>query len=81
MVDENHSACSLDHFAFFGVEGLRHILKRLYLFYNRRQLHQVWGNHTLPAAAVYESGTIPSPKAGVEWNLGGLLKHYYRIAV
>ena len=73
---------ALDHFVCFGVDHLRHIVKRFEAFYNQHRPHQGRDNRTLLAAVETEPGTIPLARGPVECQqeLGGLLKHYYRKA-
>jgi putative transposase len=73
----------LDHFVCFGVDHLRYIIKIYVRFYNEFRPHQGRNNRTLPAAASGEEpATIPFPTGRIECQseLGGLLKHYYRVA-
>ena len=72
----------LDHFVCFGVDHLRHIVKRFEAFYNRCRPHQGRDNRTLLEAACEEPATIPLARGAVECReeLGGLLKHYCRKA-
>ncbi len=76
---------SLDHFLCFSLGHLRHISQGYVRFFNEHRPHQGLGNRTLPAAAgppdeiVYE---FP-PEIGLircQKSLGGLLRHYYRVA-
>jgi putative transposase len=72
----------LDHFVCFGEDHLRYIVERYESFYNRLRPHQGRGNRTLPVAAGEVPITVRLPKGPVrcESDLGGLLRHYYRVA-
>ncbi len=77
---------SLNYFMCFGLGHLNHIGQQYVRFFNEHRPHQGLGNRTLPAAAteppaecVFESsqevGSIQCQRF-----LGGLLRHYYRVA-
>ena len=73
----------LDHFVCFGIDHLRYIIKIYVRFYNEFRPHQGRNNRTLLAAASCEEpATIPFTTGRIECQseLGGLLKHYYRVA-
>ncbi len=76
----------LDHFLCFSLAHLNHISQSYVRFFNEDQPHQGLGNRTLPAAAagppdelVHES---PQEIDGIRCQrfLGGLLRHYHRVA-
>jgi putative transposase len=76
----------LDYFLCFGREHLNHIGQSYIRFYNEHRPHQGLGNRTLPAAAAGRREKPPfksTRRIGhirCQWFLGGLLRHYYRVA-
>jgi putative transposase len=70
----------LDHFLVCGEGHLRHILKEYLEHYNAERPHQARGNVPLPDAD--EPRILQFPAGGVRCRerLGGLLRHYYRVA-
>lgn len=70
----------LDHFVFFGIDHLYHVVSKYVDFYNRHRPHQGRDNKTLPMATDgSDPATIPFNAGRIECQseLGGLLRHYY----
>ncbi len=75
----------LNYFLCFSLAHLNHITSQFVQFYNEFRPHQSLGNSTPPAAAEPPDEAIatPVPEAGrvrCQRFLGGLLRHYYRVA-
>ncbi len=77
---------ALNHFLCFSPGHLDHITQSYVRFYNQHRPHQGLGNRTLPAAGagppdelVFESPPEIS-RIRCQRSLGGLLRHYYRVA-
>ncbi len=77
---------ALDYFLCFSLGHLNHIGQQYVRFFNEHRPHQGLGNRTLPAAAtgpLEESRYDPPTPLGrirCQRFLGGLLRHYYRVA-
>ena len=75
---------ALDYFLCFGLSHLNHIGQSYVRFFNGHRPHQGLGNLTVPAAAAGPPEEFESaPEVGrirCERFLGGLLRHYYRVA-
>jgi putative transposase len=76
----------LNYFLCFSLAHLNHITTQFVQFYNQLRPHQSLGNRTLPAAAAGppdDQTVAPLREAGrirCRRFLGGLLRHYYRVA-
>lgn len=82
---------ALDHFIAFGQEHFDHIVSEYAAYYLERRSHQGIGNVLLPRSGSVSAET-PAPAEKCEFppclladvqcesRLGGLLKHFYRIA-
>jgi putative transposase len=72
----------LDHFIVFGEDHLRYILNEYLSHFHRERCHQGLGNVPPAVARGDEPDVIPLPTGKVECRerLGGLLKHYRRVA-
>jgi putative transposase len=76
----------LSHFACFGLRHLDHIVQAFAKFHNELRPHQSLGNRTFPEAATgspVEIPSTPAPNLGrvrCTRLLGGLLRHYERVA-
>ena len=71
----------LDRFIVFGEEHLRHIVSEYVEHYNQERPHQARDNLSLTVAAPSEPSRLPLPAAiECRTRLGGLLKHYRRVA-
>ncbi len=75
----------LDHFLVLDESHLRQILKEFVEHYNLERPHQSRGNVPLPDAAADDANEpriLPFPAGEVRCRtrLGGLLKHYHRVA-
>jgi transposase InsO family protein len=74
----------LDHFVCFGVDYLRHIVKRFESFYNLHRPHQGRDNRTLPEAAGEEPATFPFARgrvSGGAWRAPEALLSQSRVIV
>ncbi len=82
---------AVDHFIVFGQEHFDHIVSQYVAFYHECRPHQGLGNVLLPqprdesvgsTCHVEDTQSPPLSLAEVkcEWRLGGLLKHFYRLA-
>jgi putative transposase len=73
---------SLDHFLVLGERHLAHIVKEFVTHYNEERPHQGVGNVPLPEANEPEPVILQFPSGEVKCRerLGGLVKHYYRVA-
>jgi putative transposase len=77
---------SLDYFICFSLGHLDHIAQAYVRFFKQHRPHQGLGNRTVPAAAVGPPEELPSDRAPeigpvrFQRFLGGLLRHYYRVA-
>ena len=77
---------TLDYFLCFSLSHLDHINQSYTRFFNEFRPHQGLGKRTLPAAAAgppEEFVADPVPALGgvrCQQFLGGLLRHYYRVA-
>jgi putative transposase len=72
----------LDHFVVFGEDHLRYILNEYLSHFHRRRCHQSLGSVPPAVAGGEEPDVISFPAGRVECRrrLGGLLKHYRRVA-
>jgi putative transposase len=72
----------LDHFVVFGLGHLQHLVSVFVQHYNRERPHQGVGNRPLSEVGADPPPTLPFPAGEIvcEERLGGLLKHYRRIA-
>lgn len=72
----------LDHFVVCGEKHLRHLVKEFVAHYHEERPHQGRGNVPLTVADPDEPSVLPFPKGEVvcRERLGGLLKHYSRVA-
>ncbi len=76
----------LDHFLILGEAHLRHVMKEFVDHYNEERPHQSRGNVPLPDAVAddeaKEPRILPFPTGEVRCKerLGGLFKHYHRVA-
>ncbi|HVK15057.1 MAG TPA: integrase core domain-containing protein, partial [Gemmataceae bacterium] len=72
----------LDHFVVFGEDHLRHLINEYLCHFHRERCHQGLGNVPPAVAGGDEPDVIPFPAGKVECRerLGGLLKHYRRVA-
>ncbi|MHC4698759.1 MAG: integrase core domain-containing protein, partial [Planctomycetota bacterium] len=77
---------ALNYFLCFSLGHLNHISQSYTRFFNEHRPHQGLGNRTVPAAAAGLPEGLPSdqaPEIGsirCQRFLGGLLRHYYRVA-
>lgn len=77
---------ALDYFLCFGLDHLDHVTQTFVRFFNECRPHQGLGNRTLPAAAAGppEEFAYDAPaelgRVRCRRYLGGLLRHYYRVA-
>jgi putative transposase len=73
---------ALDHFVVFGEDHLRYILNEYLSHFHRDRCHQGLGNVPPAVACGEEPDVIPFPAGKVDCRerLGGLLKHYRRVA-
>jgi len=77
---------ALDYFLCFGLSHLNHIGQSYVRFFNEHRPHQGLGNRTVPAAATGPPEVLESEFASeigpirCQRFLGGLLRHYYRVA-
>ena len=71
----------LDHFVICGERHLRFVLKEYLAHYNHERPHQSKGNVPLPEADC-EPSIVRFPSGEIECRerLGGLLRHYHRVA-
>ncbi len=73
----------LNHFLCFSLSHLEHITTEYTNFFNEYRPHQSLGNRTLPAAAAGPAEPALRKRVGrvrCQRFLGGLLRHYYRVA-
>jgi putative transposase len=72
----------LDHFVVLGEDHLRHLINEDLYHHHRERCHQGLGNVPPAVASGEEPDVIPFPAGRVECRerLGGLLKHYRRVA-
>ena len=76
----------LNHFLCFGLGHLDHISQSYVRYFNEHRPHQGLGNRTVPAAATgppEKPSSVSAPRIGpirCQRFLGGLLRHYYRVA-
>ena len=77
----------LDYFVCFGLRHLDHIAGVYVDFYNAHRPHQGLGNRTLPSSAKGHAATGHESTTSADLGrircqrfLGGLLRHYYRVA-
>jgi putative transposase len=73
---------AMDHFIVFGEDHLRYIISEYLTHFHRDRCHQGLGNVLPAVAGGDEPDVIPLPAGQVECRdrLGGLLKHYRRVA-
>jgi putative transposase len=70
----------LDHFLIFGEAHLRHLLSRFMRFDNDHRPHPSVGNRPLSGLDPPGDGFCTAADVACEESLGGLLKHYHRVA-
>jgi putative transposase len=80
---------ALNHFIVFGQEHFDHIVSEYVAYYHERRPHQGLGNALLPASGsepcAIDAEASPAKSLALadvkcETRLGGLLKHFYRVA-
>jgi putative transposase len=71
----------LDHFVVFGEAHLRHILSEYLIYYHQFRPHQGMGNRPLGWTALPPADADrPLGEVVCQERLGGLLRHYQRLA-
>jgi len=70
----------LDHFLVFGESHLEHLIREYERHYNTVRPHQGLGNATIPAPPPPTEVPLDPCEIECDSRLGGVLRHYYRIA-
>ena len=72
---------ALDHFVVFGLDHFDHIVREFIAYYHACRLHQGIGNRLIGADEdEKQPAGVSLDQIKCETRLGGLLKHYYRVA-
>jgi putative transposase len=76
-----HRTECLDHFVVCGEKHLQHLVKEFLVHYHDERPYQGRGNVPLCVADADGTSAVPfGGKVECRERLGGLLKHYYRVA-